>query len=121
MRFEKPHSLSYQLKTLAKLSPRTWVMRRVEDRRARVADEVARDELLVGVVEDALHRARLRGLLHRGVDRVLGDRLLGLEREIDERDVHRRHADRAAVELALELRDDLGERLGGAGATTGSC
>ena len=73
MRFEKPHSLSYQLKTLAKLSPRTCGHRRVEDRRARGADVVARDELLVGVVEDALHRASTRGLLHGGVDRVLGD------------------------------------------------
>ena len=26
MRFEKPHSLSYQLKTFANLSPITWVM-----------------------------------------------------------------------------------------------
>ena len=37
--------------------------------------------------------------------------LLGLEREVDEAHVHRRDADRLAVELALELRDDLGERL----------
>ena len=47
--------------------------RGVEDRRVRVADEVAADERDVDVLEDALERA-LGGRLHRRVDRVLGHR-----------------------------------------------
>src|SRR5687768_6589511 len=73
----------------------------VEDRRVRIADEVARDERLVAVKEDALEGA-VRRALHRRVDRVLRERLLRLEREVDEADVHRGDADRLTVELACE-------------------
>ena len=48
------------------------------------------------------------------MDRVLRERLLRLEGEVDEADVHRRNADGLAVELAGESRDDLGEGLRGA-------
>src|SRR5665213_4545183 len=74
----------------------------VEDRRVRVVVEVDRDIGRIGVAENALEL--LFGCaLDRAVDLVLGRRLLGDEFEIDHRHVRRRHADRDAVELAVQL------------------
>ena len=78
----------------------------VEDRGARVALEIARDQLLRLDVEDALQRAGGGGLeslvdrAHRGRLREVGD-------EVDDGDDGRRHAVGDAVQLALELRDHL--------------
>src|SRR6266511_4146907 len=88
--------------------------RRVEDRGRRVAVVVDRDGRLLGVPVHALQRA-LGGLLKRRVDLLDRRRLLELDREVDERDVRRRDAHGRAVELPLERRDHLGDRLGGAG------
>src|SRR3990170_849851 len=88
--------------------------RRVYDRGARVAPEVRRDERLVRHAEDPGHRAGGRGaercveLLDRG---VAGDG----RGEVDDAHGGRRDAEAEAVELALEVRDDQGERLRGAG------
>ncbi len=49
-------------------------------------------------------------LISSTVVRALGDEL-----EVDDRDVRRRHADRDAVELALQFRQDEADRLGRAG------
>ena len=75
----------------------------VEDRRARVVIEVARDIGLLGVAKNALELL-LGGTLHRAVDLLLGGRALGHKLEIDHRHVWRGDPDRYAVELALELR-----------------
>src|SRR5271166_3561541 len=86
----------------------------VEDRRTVVVVEVHRNVRLVGEAEDALQRA-VCGLLHRIVDLVLGGSPLGDELKVYDRDVRGRHADRCAVELALELGQDEADRLGRAG------
>src|SRR5688572_7462799 len=51
---------------------------RVVDAGARVVDEVARDDLVIGVAEDALEVGLARAL-HGGVDVLDARRLLGLE------------------------------------------
>ena len=88
----------------------TIVESRVDDRRARVAAEVGRDERLVADAEDALHRAR-RGGAERVVE-LLGGRSAAPARAVKSTTltVGRRHAQAEAVELALELRDDERER-----------
>lgn len=76
-----------------------------EDRRVAVVVEVAGDERLGSVAEDALQLAvgsSLDGvvdLFDRGV-------LLGDELEVDDRDVRGRNADRGAVQLALQVRQN---------------
>src|SRR5205085_9313666 len=73
---------------------------RVEDRRMTVAVEVSRDELLLAVLEDAFHRT-IGGRADSLVDLLDGRLLLGLEDEVDDRNIGRGDADRHAVELAL--------------------
>ena len=51
----------------------------VEDARVRVVDEVGRDDLVVGVGQDAL-QVRLARLLHRGADLLVARRLHRLAR-----------------------------------------
>jgi hypothetical protein len=58
----------------------------VEDRRAVVTDEVGRDDLLIGVFDDALV-CTLRGSLHDSLDFVIGSSLLSADNEIDDRDI----------------------------------
>ena len=57
MRFEKPHSLSYQLTTRTSLPSSTAVSRLSTVELARRVDDVDRDQRLVGVVENALQPA----------------------------------------------------------------
>ncbi len=93
---------------------------RVEDRRARVVDEVGGNHLFLGVAQDALQLA-LGGGLHRGLDRVVGGlgvrarRLLQAAGQVHHRHIQGRHAERHARQLALQRRDDLAHGLGGAG------
>ena len=70
----------------------------------RVALEVGRHQLLVGVSQDPLERT-LGGLLHRRVD--VGRRCVLAQdrREVDDAHRRRRHAEGHAGELALEGRD----------------
>src|SRR3954453_5867520 len=75
----------------------------VERGGVRIVVEVDRDIRIVGVPENALELL-LGRTFHRIVDLVLGGLLLGDDLEIDDGDIRRRHADRDAVELALELR-----------------
>ena len=67
MRLEKPHSLSYQPITRASAPSTTAVCVASKVQRGRAVVEVAADQLLGVVVEDALQRA-LAGRLHGGVD-----------------------------------------------------
>src|SRR5262245_22718906 len=77
-------------------------VRRVDDRRVRVALEIDRYELLGGVLEILLQRA-FGGGLQRGVDFRRGRLLVDQCVEIDNRDVRRRDAHREAVELAFQI------------------
>ena len=86
----------------------------VEDRGVLVADEVRGDDCVLGVVEDALHRA-LGGGLEGGVDLLDRDLALDDGREVGQRAVRSRNAEREAVQLAGQLGEDEADRLGGAG------
>ena len=96
--------------TLTIVPPRTIVdsASMIEER--RVAPEVGRDERLVADAEDALERA-LGGGPERGVELLDRGRPADVRGEVDDADRRRRDAQAEAVELALELRDDEGERL----------
>ena len=87
---------------------------RVHDGGEWVALEVGADKLFGGEAEDALEFA-FRGLLECFVDAGRGNRLLGDEGEVDDGDVGGRYADGETVQLAVHLRDDELEGLGGAG------
>mmetsp|Transcript_13739 Transcript_13739/g.32077 ORF Transcript_13739/g.32077 Transcript_13739/m.32077 type:complete len:391 (-) Transcript_13739:17-1189(-) len=87
---------------------------RVEDARLLLGLHVGRHERLVSVAEEALLRAS-GVLLDESADVLVGGGLGEAGGEVDNRHVGGRHAEGHAGELALELRDDLGHRLGGAG------
>ena len=79
------------------------------------AAEVDGDEGGLGDGEDALH-VTLGGLLEGGVHLLGGEALLlDVDHEVDDGDVGGGHAERDAVELALELGKDERDSLGGAG------
>src|SRR6478609_3683443 len=87
----------------------------VEDGRCRVADDVGGDDRLVGVGQQAPELLGLRCCLEGGVD--FGDRGLAGNRDGQVRGGAggNGHADGVAVELALELRQDQADCLGGTG------
>ena len=119
MRFEKPHSLSYQRADLDQRAFGDARERRVVGGRSRIVVVVDRDELLVGVREHALHGA-VGGFLHDLVDLFHGRGALGDEREVDQRDVDGRNADREAIELALEFRQHQAHGRGARRSSPGS-
>ena len=86
----------------------------VEDAGAVVGEEVVGHHLLVGVAEDALHRAvgrlldLLLDLLHRGL-------LAQPDGEVHHRHVRGGHAEGHAGQLAVQVGDHLADGLGGAG------
>ena len=86
----------------------------VEDRGMRIVVEVDGDVGLRCVAEDAFELL-LGHALDRAVDLVLAGGALGDKFEIDHRHIGRRHADRHAVELAVEFRQHQPDRFGGAG------
>src|ERR1039458_5048376 len=65
---------------------------RVEDARVRIADVVARDERLLGVLQDTFERTVARGP-EGGVHVGNGRGLLDLDGELGERDIRGRHSD----------------------------
>src|SRR5580698_1187712 len=75
----------------------------VERRGVRVVVEVDRDVWCIGVAEDALELLLGRAL-HRLVDLFLAGLAGSDDLEVDHRDVRCRHADRDAVELAVQFR-----------------
>mmetsp|Transcript_21262 Transcript_21262/g.43526 ORF Transcript_21262/g.43526 Transcript_21262/m.43526 type:complete len:210 (-) Transcript_21262:573-1202(-) len=87
---------------------------RVEDARALVALEVGGHQVLVAVAEEALLDA-LRVLLHQRADVLVGGLLVEHAREVHHRHVSGGHAERHPRQLALEARDDFGDRFSGAG------
>lgn len=104
----------------------------VEDRRAVVTDEIGRDDLLIGVFDDALVFT-LRGGLHDSLNLVIGSSLLGTDNEIDDRDIEggdaesettvgSKHQQRNSLSVtsylrkfAIEGRNDLADGLSGTG------
>mmetsp|Transcript_30212 Transcript_30212/g.78315 ORF Transcript_30212/g.78315 Transcript_30212/m.78315 type:complete len:272 (+) Transcript_30212:870-1685(+) len=87
----------------------------VKDGGVRVSDEVAGDNLLVSVAEDALHWT-LRSLLDLRADLLIRRALLEGDRQIDNRNIGRWHAERHACQNAVQAGQHLADRLGGAGA-----
>src|ERR1700744_6008371 len=94
--------------------PEDLRQRRIDDRGAGLALEIARYQFGGLVAEEALERA-FGGGLQRVVHGLHGYGLLGDEGEIDDGDVRGRDAHGEAVELAGHLGDDELEGLGGAG------
>ena len=84
----------------------------VERGRVRIVVEVDGDVGLVGIGQHALQRTIGCGA-DRVVDLLDGGLALGGEHEVDRRNVGGRHADRGSVELALQLRQDEADGLGG--------
>ena len=87
----------------------------VEDRAPVLADDVARDQRLLAVVEDTVRAAPRCGRLERLVDLVARRLAPDLGDEVDDRAVGDGDAHRDAVELAQHLGHDQADRLGGAG------
>ena len=73
-----------------------------------------RHHFVLGVAEDAL-QVGLARLLHRRADFLVAGLLHGLHRQVDDRHRRRRHAERHAGQLALDLGDHQADRLGRAG------
>src|SRR4029078_9639382 len=88
--------------------------RRIERGRRRIVVEIHGDEGARVVVEDALELLRLGGGFHDRVYLVDRGGPRGHEGEIHERDVDGGHADRVAVELAVQLGEHEADRGRGA-------
>ena len=110
IRVEKPHSLSYQESTRPRPPSTNWVCGRatVEDAGAWLKSMETSGSLVTARMP--FSRGGFEGGVHL-FDRDLAGRH---EVQVDHRDVGGRHADRRAVELALQGRDHQAQRLGGA-------
>ena len=86
----------------------------IEDRGGRVAGEVSRDNLLLGVRHDASHGAS-GGLLDGSLDLVVRRRLLETDDKVDDGDIEGGDTEGETSELAVEGGDDLADSLGGTG------
>ena len=86
----------------------------VKDAGAGVVDEVAGNDLVLGVAEDALE-VGLAGLLHGGADLLVAGGLGSLNGEVDDGNGRGRHAEGHSGELALHLGADKGNGLRGSG------
>jgi hypothetical protein len=84
--------------------------------RVGVAVEVAGDNLVLSVAQDALQWA-LRCLLHHLLDVILLGRFLQAARQIHDRHIGGRNMEGHASELPVQLWDDLAHSLG----STGGC
>ena len=76
--------------------------------------QVDRDQRVGGRGQNAAHRA-VRSSQQGGVDFLDGDFATGDDLQVHHRDVRGRDADRRAVQLALQFRQDQAQGLGGAG------
>lgn len=86
----------------------------VKDGRVAVTDKVSGDDLLLGVVEDALQRS-LGGLLDLLLDLVVGGWLGQAAGQINDGNVGGWHAESHSGELAVQGWNDLADGLGGTG------
>mmetsp|Transcript_7147 Transcript_7147/g.12849 ORF Transcript_7147/g.12849 Transcript_7147/m.12849 type:complete len:400 (+) Transcript_7147:130-1329(+) len=87
----------------------------VEDRGARVATEIGRDDLVLGVAQHALERALALGL-ELGADVGVAGFVVQLDGQVNNRHIAGRHAEGHAGQLLVQLGDDLADGLGRAGA-----
>jgi len=88
---------------------------RVENRGARVGDEIAGDDFILSVAYYTLPVLALGGGLHHGLYLVISGGLFEAAGEIDHGDVRRGYAERHARELAVERGYNLAHGLGRAG------
>ena len=82
----------------------------VEDGRARVAEEVGRNNGVFGVAENALEFA-FGSSLHRSADFVILRRFREIDREVNNGNVEGRNAHGHTGELAVEFRKDFADSL----------
>lgn len=87
----------------------------IEDGGVGVAVEIRGDNIVLGVSQDALE-VTLSSLLDGLLDLVVAGTLLEADSEIDNGDVGGGDTHGHSGELAVELRDDLADSLGGTGA-----
>jgi hypothetical protein len=87
----------------------------IEDGGVGVAVKVRGDNVVLSVGQDTLE-VTLRGLLDDLLDLVVRSTLLEADSQIDNGDVGGRDTHGHAGELAVELRNDLADSLGGTGA-----
>ena len=86
----------------------------VEDGGAGVAEEVGRNDGLVGVTQNALQLA-LGGFLHGVADLFVGSGLREVDSQVNDGDIQRRNTHGHTGQLAVQLGDDLADSLGSAG------
>ena len=86
----------------------------VEDGGAGIAQEVAGNDILVGVAEDTLQLA-FGSLLHSGADLFVGSGLLEVDSQVNDGDVKRGNTHGHTGQLAVQSGDDLADSLGSAG------
>lgn len=87
----------------------------VEDGGVGVADHVGGDDIVLGVGQDALE-GTLSGLLDGLLDLVVAGTLLNAGSQVNDGDVGSGDTHGHAGELAVELRNDLADSLGGTSA-----
>lgn len=87
----------------------------VENGGALVMDEVAGDNGVFGVADDALPALALGGFLHGSLDLIHGGGSLQIHGQVYHRHVGGGNAEGHAGELALEFRNDNAHSLGSAG------
>mmetsp|Transcript_1954 Transcript_1954/g.5401 ORF Transcript_1954/g.5401 Transcript_1954/m.5401 type:complete len:220 (+) Transcript_1954:677-1336(+) len=87
----------------------------VEDGALTVADEVGRDDVLVGVAEDSLPAGSSRSGLQDCLDFLVRGSLLQAASKVHDRDVGGGYTERHAGQLAVEGRNDLADSLGSPG------
>ena len=86
----------------------------VKDRGVRIGNEITAHNVIVVVSEDALHLA-LGGLLDGGADGLVRGTLVQTAGKVNDGNVGGGDTERHAGKLAVQLRDDLADGLGGTG------
>ena len=88
----------------------------VEDGGVQIGAEVGGDDLIINILQNALHRA-FGSCLHSGLDIVHGGCLLEADGQVNDGDIGSGNAHGHTGELAVELRDDLADCLCSAGGS----
>ena len=88
----------------------------VEDGGVSVGAEVGRNDLVINILQNALHGA-FGSSLHSGLDIVHGGGLLEADGQVNDRDIGGGNAHGHTGELAVELGDDLADCLCSAGGS----
>ena len=86
----------------------------IEDGGVRIGAEVGRDDIVINILQNTLHRA-FGGSLHGSADLVIGGSLRQTEGHVNNGHVRSGDTHGHTRELAVELGDDLADSLGSAG------